>query len=89
MRANIQKVFEAWEQGTPATGDSKRTCYTDGESIYSYKMRIAYREGDGRCFRATYQSGPSRTTRSQIKALEVLIPYALEFVGSPTIGRRS
>ena len=71
MRANIAKVTSAFKRGAPAIGDSKRTCWTDGITIYSYRMPIA-RRIDGIVY--IVRTGPSQTTRSQIRAVEIAIP---------------
>ena len=76
MRKNIQKVIEAFTQGTSAKGDSKGTCSTTGETVYSYAMPIARRTSLG-VELAEYDQGPSRTTKSQIRALELTFPKAI------------
>lgn len=73
MRKNMLKVLEAFKDGREAIGDSKRTCWTDGKTIWSYDMPIAQR-----LFNETSpptvevidrEKGPSRTTRAQIAAM--------------------
>ena len=76
MRANIKKVIEAFTAGEPASGDSKRTCSTNGYTIFSYEMPIAWRLLDGSVVVAEYDAGPSRTTKSQIRACEIAFPGA-------------
>ena len=71
MRANIEKVLAAFERGQAASGDSKRTCHTDGTTIYSYAMPIAWRTPDGRIVVVPLADSPSRTTSSQIRACMV------------------
>lgn len=78
MRKNMAKVIAAFEQGLAASGDSKRTCYTDGDRVYSYAMLIAERTADGIRI-VEYASAPSATTRSQVRALEVSFPGATRF----------
>lgn len=42
MRKNIAKVIRAFLDKKEASGDSKRTCWTDGDAIYSYRLPIAW-----------------------------------------------
>lgn len=80
MRKNIEKVIEAFKQGKPAKGDSKATCHTDGEVVYSYALPIAIRSpgrfgcADEVKIREDY---PTATTRSQISALFSAFPDAI------------
>jgi len=71
MRKNMQKVIAAFLSGKAASGDSKRTCSTDGSTIYSYAMPIAWKKSDGTIETAPYKTAPSATTRSQIHACEL------------------
>lgn len=71
MRKNIQKVLAAFAIGKAANGDAKRTCSTDGTEIFSYAMRIAWRNPDGTIEVVPYEDGPSRTTKSQIRACQL------------------
>ena len=78
MRKNIAKVIEAFKAGKSAQGDSKRTCWTDGEAVYSYNMIIAKRIRnctDDRILIVQLACGPSKTTRSQIDALRNSFSY--------------
>jgi hypothetical protein len=74
MRKNISKVIEAFKKGKPIVGDSKRTCWTDGATIFSYQMPIAWWESDLqhpftlRARVVDVDDGPSRTTKAQIRA---------------------
>ncbi len=43
MRKNVRKVIEAFKRGEAAIGDSKRTIWTDGTTIFSYSTAIAIR----------------------------------------------
>lgn len=76
MRKNIAKVLAAFDRGVAAKGDSKGTCSTDGQAIYSYSLRIAHRDDTGRVHviseaeARTRYMGWSMTTRSQIRACE-------------------
>lgn len=71
MRANIRKVIEAFKARRRAVGDSKRTCSTDGHTVYSYAMPIAWRDPvNGGVYVVPYDRGPSRTTKSQIRACQ-------------------
>jgi hypothetical protein len=69
MRKNIEKVIAAFKAGKSASGDSKKTCSTDGERIYSYAMRIAERHDDGSIWILPYESAPSVTTKSHVRAV--------------------
>lgn len=87
MRRNIAKVIEAFKVGKPAIGDSKRTCWTDGATIYSYQMPIAWWESDLknphilRAFVIDSNSGPSRTTKSQIRACQFELTRNMSYCG--------
>jgi hypothetical protein len=85
VRKNIGYVLDAFEQGKAAVGDSKRTCWTSGNVLYSYAMPIAWRHESGAVTVVAYEAGPSRTTRSQIRACEIF------FLQSPLlqVARRS
>lgn len=76
MRKNIERVIVAFLQGNARNGDSKHTCWTDGDTVYSYAMPIAWREPDGSVVVVPYDAGPSRTTRSQIRACEIALTTA-------------
>lgn len=69
MRKNIQKVIEAYKQGKAAKGDSKGTCSTDGNRIFSYSTIIAERVGDKTVI--VGGEGISRTTTAQLRAVKV------------------
>lgn len=69
MRQNMQRVIEAFKAGTAAVGDSKRTCWTDGTTVYSYAMPIAKRSANGSIAIVRYEDAPTNTTRSQVRAL--------------------
>ena len=73
MRANVKKVINAFQQGKAAIGDSKRTIWTDGQTVYSYALPIAWRRPARSGYRVVEvrESGPSNTTRSQIQALKL------------------
>jgi len=72
MRANMQKVIDAFRAGVAATGDRKNTCSTDGTIVYSYKMPIAMRNRHTVTI-VPREDGPSRTTRAQIDALAMAL----------------
>ena len=82
MRKNIAKVIQAFRDGKPCKGDSKGTCWTDGATVFSYKMEIAFRgefksaigDAETRIMVARYSAGPSRTTKSQSVALRLAFP---------------
>jgi hypothetical protein len=81
MRKNIEKVIKAFTSGVSAQGDSKRTCWTDGNSIYSYNMVIAKKNpGFTSHYNVTVinpECAPSRTTRGQIRAILKIFPANL------------
>lgn len=77
-RKNMSKVIEAFKAGKSATGDSKRTCSTDGTTVYSYRMAIARRTDAGAIQIVAYSAAPTATTRSQVQALRVAFPRAAE-----------
>lgn len=78
MRKNIEKVIEAFKRGIPAKGDSKQTCRTDGEVVYSYALPIARRiSGRGISSIVIIWDHPTQTTRSQIDALCRTFPDAI------------
>ncbi len=76
MRKNIEKVIAAFRRGESAIGDSKRTCHTDGRTVYSYDMPIAERRDNNVVWVITLYSAPTATTRLQVRALEESFPYA-------------
>lgn len=77
MRKNISKVIDLFNASKSGKGDSAGTCYTDGRTIFSYAMPIATRLACGSVVLVSYDSGPSRTTKSQIRACEMgLLPVS-------------
>lgn len=75
MRKNIQRVIAAFIAGKAASGDSKRTCWTNGTEVYSYALRIAWRLPSG-AVHVIDPEGETRTTTSQIRAInQVLAEY--------------
>ena len=76
MRQNAKKVCTKFEAGKSGSGDSKRTIWTDGQRIYSYAMPIAARTFMGGVAIINYSDGPSRTTRSHIRACQSFFPSA-------------
>lgn len=75
MRKNIAKVIAAFKAGKSIKGDSKGTCWTNGEDIYSYRMKIA-RKWLGSVQVIDRDCGPSMTTRMQISAIKLSFPEA-------------
>ena len=71
MRKNISKVIEAFKARKSAVGDSKRSCHTDGETIYSYSTPIGGRRPDGTLWITSNRY--TRTTNAQIAALRVAL----------------
>lgn len=78
MRKNISKVIEAFKAGREAIGDSKRSCSTDGTTVYSYRMPIARRVSGGAIVIVAYDDAPTPTTRSQVRALQIAFEDARE-----------
>ena len=80
MRKNCIKVLEAFKVCKAAKGDSKRTIWTDGHNIYSYRMLIAKRFSDGsggeRIVIIDRSYAPSATTRNKIDAVRAYYPNA-------------
>lgn len=72
MRKNISKVIDAFMSRKPANGDSKRTCWTDGKTIYSYALPIARWESNGHVG-VIPEGGLSRTTTSQVRACRLAL----------------
>lgn len=79
MRANMRKVLDLFLVGRPGQGDSKRTVHTDGTTMWSYSMPIATRIKSGKIQIAPVEQAPTRTTRSQIRALHDAL-HAGEFL---------
>lgn len=75
MRKNIATVICAFSQSDSAVGDSKKTCSTNGEEIYSYNMLIARRK-DERIQVIKKDRSPSRTTSMQVNAVMSSFPNA-------------
>ena len=75
MRKNIEKVIAAFKLGKSTKGDSKATCSTDGETIYSYALQIARRHDDGSIWILPYAEAlkpdgeVSATTRLHVSAV--------------------
>lgn len=69
MRKNIQKVIEAWRRGYEATGDSRRTCWTDGGSIYSYKTCLLTEFGGSLILNVTSYSPTTSQQQSAIRQM--------------------
>ncbi len=67
MRKNVEKVLLAFAGGKAQSGD---TCSTDGEFLFSYRMKIAHMMPDHTIRLIEYNQAPSNTTRSHIKACE-------------------
>jgi P2-related tail formation protein len=67
MRKNIAKVIDAFKRRVDAKGDSKGTCSTDGESIFSYRTEIARRLPNGLVWVTSYAG--SQTTKMQVSAI--------------------
>jgi hypothetical protein len=86
MRKNIRKVVDAFIAGKAASGDSKRTCHTDGVTLYSYAMPLA-RRIDATTYAVVGDDAVwdkralSRTTRAQLRA----VLFGLELVWRPRV----
>lgn len=84
-RKNAEKVIAAFLQGksTPqatvrpngrgawSSGDDsyRNALWTDGERIFSYRMKIAERLDDGTIWIEDREKGPSRTTKAHIDGI--------------------
>lgn len=86
-RKNATQVIEAFKVGK-ATAPAKETgrggpsagsvgyrnaIWTDGTCIYSYKMKIAERLDDGTIWIVEYSKAPTATTRSHVRACQMLL----------------
>lgn len=78
MRRNIERVLKHFEQGRAHT---ERTCSTDGQIVYSYRLPIAFRDRDGSVSVLDPSRSPSRTTSSQISAVREWFPDAEPVAG--------
>jgi len=69
MRKNAEKVLKAFEKGEPC---HEKTISTNGQSLYSYNMLIAYHEQNEEKTIAlvAYDRAPTATTRSHVRAAE-------------------
>lgn len=76
MRKNAERVLQAFADGKPAVGDSRRTVHTDGRVVYSYRMPIAARLTDGTVIVVRYADAPTATTKSHVRACERSFPAA-------------
>jgi hypothetical protein len=79
MRQNIRKVLDAFAASKPAKGDSKATCWTDGDTIYSYALPIARRVPGRSGARERIEilaEYSTMTTNSQISAIRSRYPDA-------------
>lgn len=76
MRKNAQEVMNAWVSGNSLDNNNIRT---DGEYVYSYELKIAFRDKLGQCFildpKMIYKSF-SKTTSSHINACRETYPNA-------------
>lgn len=67
----FDRVLAAFEKGKRA---SYSTCSTDGTTFFSYAMEIARKLEDGNVVIVDESQAPSKTTRTQIKALKKAFP---------------
>lgn len=67
MRKNAEKVLMAFAEGKPCNG---KTIKTDGVNLFSYAMKIAYKNEKGGIDLLEYEQAPTATTRSHIRAAE-------------------
>lgn len=66
MRKNIARVIEAFKARCALPG---KTCSTDGTTVFSYAMPIAYRAPHGCIVMVRYEECPTATTRAQWSAV--------------------
>lgn len=71
MRKNIAKVLQAFKAGIAGYGDSKRTCWTNGNILYSYALPIACWVNPERTQAMCAHRNSTRTTNMQISACMV------------------
>lgn len=69
MRKNISKVIQAFQAGK---GFFDKTCSTDGNRIFSYRMQIAERLEDGSVSIVSESESPSKTTTTHIRAVSLV-----------------
>lgn len=76
MRKNIAKVLSAFIVGKKAQGDSKRSCWTDGETLYSYSTPIARWLGPPQSVAWVTSERMTATTNAQVRAcMQKLAPW--------------
>lgn len=77
MRKNLSEAYAAWQERRPCR--PAVSCWTDGQTLYSYDTAILTRAGDGRIIlnRTKY----SATTSQQQAALSYALPTFREVYG--------
>lgn len=69
MSLSNRKVVDAWKDGKKAV-NGRKSLWTDGKWLYSYKLAIGYRTTNGICVLGNYTSGggsfQSQTTSCHI-----------------------
>lgn len=80
MRKNMRKVIEAFLKREAAIGDSKKTCSTNGNVIWSYVMPIARHGDDGVVYLLEYNEAPSVTTRRQVQECLIAMSPTREII---------
>ena len=69
MSLSNRKVVDAWKDGKKAA-NGRKSLWTDGKWLYSYKLPIGYRTTNGICVLGNYTSGggsfQSQTTSCHI-----------------------
>jgi hypothetical protein len=69
MSLSNRKVVDAWKDGKKAV-NGRKSLWTDGKWLYSYKLPIGYRTTNGICVLGNYTSGggsfQSQTTSCHI-----------------------
>lgn len=56
MSLSNRKVVDAWKNGKKAV-NGRKSLWTDGKWLYSYKLPIGYRTTNGICVLGNYTSG--------------------------------
>ncbi len=69
-RTNNDGVIDCWTKGQPAHGGSRKTLTTDGESLFSYNLKIGARTKSGMCIVADYTGG-TNSFKSQTTSCHV------------------
>ena len=81
MRKNVQKVLGCWRMRQRCVGDSRNSISTDGETIFSYREPIVWRDRAENVY-VLVSSAWSVTTRMQVAHLFHELRHAARCVDS-------